>query len=133
MMADKIDPPDDDNAARDRRVYIEEMSRLQDTIAGLQADNWRLVQKAERDKPPEVWLSLKAAIKVARIDVLGFDIDRSDAAPLSFDDADQRRKSDEERVRRWCELGTIVAEKRGGRWFVRMDSLNAYLAGLRGK
>jgi hypothetical protein len=29
MMADKIDPSDEDDAARDRRFYIDEMTRMQ--------------------------------------------------------------------------------------------------------
>jgi hypothetical protein len=114
MMPDKIDPPDEDDAARDRAIYLEEMSRLQskntgleDTIAALQADNWRLIQKAERDKPPEIWFSLKAASMV--------DGDRTE----------RQRDTDYENMRKKCENGTLIAEKRGagrGLWFVRMDN-----------
>jgi hypothetical protein len=122
---------DEDDAARDRRVYIEEMSRLQNTIAGLQADNWRLIQRAERDKPPEIWKSIRFAIRAASVDIW---VRQGIFVPPAQNNEQARqrqRETDEERVRKWCELGIIVAEKRGGRWFVRMDSINAYLAGLR--
>lgn len=36
-----------------------------------------------------------------------------------------------EAVRKWCEDGVIVAEKRGGRWFVVKTSLAAHLAQLK--
>jgi hypothetical protein len=107
MMADKIDPPDEDDAARDRRVYIEEMSRLQDTIAGLQADNWRLVQKAERDKPPEIWWPLPKACVI--------DGDRTE----------RQRATDHENMRRRCDNKSIIARKEGagrGLWHVRMEA-----------
>jgi hypothetical protein len=122
---------DEDDAARDRRVYIEEMSRLQDTIAGLQADNWRLIQKAERDKPPEIWKSIRFAIRAASVDIWVRQGIFVPPAQKNEQARKRQRKSDEERVRKWCELGKIVAEKRGGHWFVRMDSFNAFLAGLR--
>jgi hypothetical protein len=88
--------------------YREEIDDLHGIIAALQADNWRLIsEKAARGAPPKVWLPLKAAA--------------SDAG------------ADYENARYWCEHGVIVAEKRGGRWFVRMDSLQAHVAALRGK
>jgi hypothetical protein len=107
---DLIELPDD-AADRDRAFALAEMSSMQAMIAALRADNWRLIQKAAaQDAPPEVWLPLKAA---------------------SVDAGEPY-----ENVRKWCELGTIVAEKRGwgrGRWFVRMDSLHAHVAAKRGK
>lgn len=100
------DPPDDD------------VDALKAMIVALRAENWRFItEKAARDVPPEVWLPLMAA----SIDVWG--ADRSE----------RQRKSDYENVRKWCELGTIVAEKRGGRLFVRMDNLRAHVAALRAK
>jgi hypothetical protein len=134
-----IDPPDeDDAAARDRRVLLDLIDELRAdaaiVAANLKAENWRLIQKAERDKPPEVWKSIKAAIRAASVDVWVRQGAIFVPPAQKNEQARQRqRKSDEERVRRWCELGIIVAEKRGGRWFIRMDSLNTYLAGLRGK
>jgi hypothetical protein len=117
MAETKFDPPPEDDAARDRRVYLEMIDELHAstarTVAGLVADNarvvaenWRLIQeKAEREAPQ--WLTLKRAAGLVEIEY--------------------------ENVRYWCEQGVIVAEKRGGRWFVRMDSLQAHVAALRGK
>jgi hypothetical protein len=98
---------DEDDAARDRRVYIEEMSRLQDTIAGLQADNWRLIQKAERDKPPEIWWPLPAASYTG-----------------NENRTERQEKTDHERLRRRCAKRLVVANKCGedrGLWSVRME------------
>ena len=119
MAETKFDPPPEDDAARDRRVYLEMIDELHAstarTVAGLKADNarvvaenWRLIQQAAaRDAPPQTWLPLKAAAADVAVEY--------------------------ENVRYWCEQGVIVAEKRGGRWFVRMDSLQAHVAALRGK
>jgi hypothetical protein len=130
--------PDENDAARDRRVYLEEMGRMQQKLTrfesdfkALQADNWRLIQRAERDKPPEIWKSIRFAIRAASVDIW---VRQGIFVPPAQNNEQARqrqRETDEERVRKWCELGIIVAEKRGGRWFVRMDSFNAYLAGLR--
>jgi hypothetical protein len=71
MAETKFDPPPEDDAARDRRVYLEMIDELHAstarTVAGLKADNarvvaenWRLIQeKAEREAPQ--WLTLKRA------------------------------------------------------------------------
>jgi hypothetical protein len=32
----------------------QKLTRFESDCKALQADNWRLIQKAERDKPPEV-------------------------------------------------------------------------------
>jgi hypothetical protein len=110
------DPTDGDDADRDRRVYINEMTRMQrdivelradtaSTVANLQAENWRLI--SAQPAPPAVWRALKPAAANAGVEY--------------------------ETARSWCELGIIVAEKRGGRWFVRMDSLYGHVTALRGK
>jgi hypothetical protein len=120
MMADKIDPPDDAPLDLDdinilRKFFLDELARgaaretrLQSDFKALQADNWRLIQKTERDKPPEIWLPLKAASTV--------DGDRTE----------RQRDTDYERMRKRCENRTIIAERRGkengrGLWYVRMD------------
>jgi hypothetical protein len=109
--ADPIDPPTDDNAARDRRVLLDLIDEFRAdhaiVVANLKAENWRLIQKAERDKPPEMWWLLKAVIAV--------DWDRP---------TERQEKTDHERMRRWCATGVVVAERRGpgnGRWWVRMQ------------
>jgi hypothetical protein len=110
------DPTDGDDVDRDWRVYIKEMTRMQrdivelradtaSTVANLQAENWRLI--CAQSAPPVVWRALKPAAADAGVDY--------------------------ENARSWCEKAIIVAEKRGGRWFVRMDSLYAHAAALRGK
>jgi hypothetical protein len=99
-------PPGENDAARDRRIYLEEMTRLEDTIAALRADNWRLIQKAERNAPPEIWWPLPSACVV--------DGERTD----------RQRKTDHENMRKRCENHSIIAAKRGparGRWWVRME------------
>jgi hypothetical protein len=108
--ADPIDPPTDDNAARDRRVLLDLIDEFRAdhaiVVANLKAENWRLIQKAERDKPREIWLSLKAASMV--------DGDRTE----------RQRDTDYENMRKKCENGTLIAAKRGagrGLWFVRVD------------
>lgn len=107
-MADKIDPPDDD-AARDRRVYLDELSRMQSDIAALHAENRRYRDViAARPAPPEIWWPLKAVIAV----------DWGDRP------TERQEKTDHERMRRWCATGMVVAERRGpgnGRWWVRMQ------------
>jgi hypothetical protein len=103
---------DADDADHDRRVYASEMTRMQAVIielrantANLKAENWRLL--SARAAPPAVWRALKPAAADAGVDY--------------------------ENARSWCEKAIIVAQKRGGRWFVRMDSLYAHVAALRGK
>jgi hypothetical protein len=112
VHAARDEPTDGDDADRDRRVYTSEMTRMQADIielrantANLKAENWRLL--SARAAPPAVWRALKPAAADARVDY--------------------------ENARSWCEKAIIVAEKRGGRWFVRMDSLYAHAAALRGK
>jgi hypothetical protein len=112
-----IDPPPEDAAARDRRVYLDMIVDLRAqtarTVAGLEADkarmaaeNWRLIQQAAaRDAPPQTWRPLKAA-----------------AADVPY-----------QNVLGWCKQGVIVAELRGGRWYVRMDSPLAHVTAKRGK
>jgi hypothetical protein len=100
--------PADTDADRDRALALDLITGMQATIEALRRDNWRLVAgKAERDALPQVWRPLKAAA-----------ID----AGVPYQDALS-----------WCNHGVIVAEKRGGRWFVRVDSLRAHVAALRGK
>jgi hypothetical protein len=107
-----IEPPDE---ACDRAVFVACLAELQswgqsqtDELKALRAENWRLLAKmAARDAPPEVWRPLKPAA--------------ADAG------------TEYENARSWCKLGVIVAEKRGGRWFVRMDSLHSHVAASRGK
>jgi hypothetical protein len=114
-----IDPPPEDAAARDRRVYLDMIVDLRAqtarTVAGLEADkarmaaeNWRLIQQAAaRDAPPQTWRPLKAAAA----------------------DVDEPYQN----VLGWCKQGVIVAELRGGRWYVRMDSPLAHVTAKRGK
>jgi hypothetical protein len=74
--------------------------------ANLKAETWRLIQKAERDKPPEIWWPLPAACVV------------------DGDHTDRQRKTHHENMRKKCENGTLIAEKRGPRrgcWWVRMQ------------
>ena len=63
-----IDPPTDDNADRDRRVLLELIDEFRAdhaiVVANLKAENWRLIEKDERDAPPEIWRPLKAVIAV---------------------------------------------------------------------
>jgi hypothetical protein len=109
-MADVAPDPVDADADRDRALALDVISNMQAIIAALQADNWRLIsEKAARSAPPQVWLPLKRA-----------------AADVT---------EPYENVRKWCELGVIVAEKRGwgrGRWYVEMGSLRAHVAPMRG-
>jgi hypothetical protein len=107
---EQVELTDDD--ADHHRVYLNEMTRMQADIvelrantANLKAENWRLL--SARSAPPVVWRALKPAAADAGVDY--------------------------ENARSWCEKAIIVAEKRGGRWFVRMDSLYAHAAALRGK
>jgi hypothetical protein len=98
-----------DIADRDRKVALEIMADMQATIRALQTSNWRYVAEkaaAALNAPPEVWLPLKAAASL----VVGI------------------READYEKVRKWCELGKIVAQKRGAHWFIRMDSLRDHAA-----
>lgn len=89
-------------------VYLAEMSRMQHTINSLQAEVWRLIsEKVARGAPPQIWLTLKAAAG-----------DVGEAY---------------ENVRKWCELGVIVAEKRGSRWFIQIDYLRAHIKAVRGR
>ena len=89
-------------------THQDTIDNLHGIIAALQAETWRLIsEKVARGAPPEVWLALKAA---------AFDVG-----------------VDYETVRYWCDHGAIVAEKRGGRWFVKMDSLRTFVAALRRK
>jgi hypothetical protein len=115
---------DEDDAVRDRRLYLEEKSKntcLEDTIAALRADNWRLIQKAERNAPPEIWWPLPAACVV------------------DGDHTDRQRKTHHENMRKKCENHTIIAQRRGpgrGCWWVRMqDTLgdNGHRAPMRRK
>jgi hypothetical protein len=143
MKPRRTGPPDDapldlDDIVVLRKFFLDvldgkqqEVTRLQSDFKALQADNWRLIAKAERDKPPEIWKSIRFAIRAASVDIW---VRQGIFVPPAQNNEHARqrqRETDEERVRKWCELGIIVAEKRGGRWFVRMDSFNAYLAGLR--
>jgi len=111
--------PDENNAARDRRVYIEEMgllqsknTRFQDIIAGLQAEGRRYRDEiAARVAPPEIWWPLSAACAV-------------EAPTRDGTRSDRQRATDHERMRRWCATGMIIAERRGpgrGLWWVRMQ------------
>ena len=98
MMADKIDPPDDAPLDLDdinilRKFFLDELARgaaretrLQSDFKALQADNWRLIQKTERDKPPEIWLPLKAASTGS---VWGKTPDGSTGAPASISNSAQ--------------------------------------------
>lgn len=110
---------DADAADRDRALALYLLGTMQRdifelrahtarVIADIKAENWRLIQQAAaRDAPPDKWLPLKAAA----IDVA-----------VEYENA-----------RSWCERGVVVAEKRGGRWFVRLDNLHAHVAALRGR
>jgi hypothetical protein len=81
-------------------------ARMASDIRALQASNWRLVAEkaanAERDKPVEIWMCLRAAAR---------DVGQPD-----------------QNVRALCNLGIIVCEKRGGRWFCEMNSLRAQIS-----
>jgi hypothetical protein len=81
--------------------------------ARLRLENASLLERlSELETPPEKWLPLKVgAFAAGAIDAGG----------------------KYENPRKWCERGVVVAEKRGGRWFVRMDSLQAHVAALRAK
>jgi hypothetical protein len=64
MAHPKIKPPDEDDAGRDRRVYLELIDELRvDTaivVANLKAQLWRLTaEKVERDTPN--WQTLQRA------------------------------------------------------------------------
>ena len=102
------DPPiePETEAARDRRVYIDTMADMMSTLKALKAENWRLTAAAaaiaERDKPVENWMGLKLAAGVV-------------GEPY-------------QNVLAMCNLGIIVCEKRGGRWFCEMNSLRAQIA-----
>jgi hypothetical protein len=116
-----IDPPEDDPPVDYLAVAVEVITGQAEVITGMQRamdemqrdvrrQNWRRLvaaQAAAKDAATEVWRPLKAAAGLVEIEY--------------------------ENVRYWCEQGVIVAEKRGGRWFVRMDSLQAHVAALRGK
>jgi hypothetical protein len=84
------------------------IDNLQSIVAALQAETWRLIsEKVARSAPPEVWWALKAAAYDVGVDY--------------------------ENARYLCDHRVVVAEKRGGRWFVRMDSLRTYVEALRRK
>jgi hypothetical protein len=113
-------PPEDDTADNVRRQAVEIITGQAEVISGLQRtidelqrgmarDNWRklVASQAAAKDAPEVWRALKAAAGLVGIDY--------------------------QRVRGWCKQAVIVAERRGKRWFVRMDSLQAHVAALRGK
>jgi hypothetical protein len=117
-----IDPPDDDPPVDHLAVAVDVLTGMQATIDQLQADmrrkDWqRLVESQAATKPAEVWRPLKAA---------AMDVEHPGCS-------ERQRKANYEAVRKWCELGVIVAEKRGGHWFVRMDSLQRHVTALRGK
>jgi hypothetical protein len=105
-----MDPPPDDNAARDRRVLLDLIDEFRAdhaiVVANLKAENWRLIQKAERDAPPEIWWPLPKACVI--------DGNRTE----------RQRATDHENMRRRCANHSIIAEKRGpdrGLWWVRME------------
>jgi hypothetical protein len=127
-----IDPPDDSDPPVDYLAAAVEVINAQaGTITGLQRamdemqqerarQNWRRLveaQAAAKAAPPQTWRALKAAAM--------------DVEPPGC--SERQRKANYENVRKWCELGVIVAEKRGGHWYVRMDSLQAHIAAKRGK
>jgi hypothetical protein len=114
-MAAKIDSPDENDAARDRRVYLEQMgllqsknTRLEDIIAGLQAEGRRYRDEiAARPAPPEIWWPLPKACVI--------DGDRTE----------RQRATDYENMRRRCDNKSIIARKEGagrGLWWVRMEA-----------
>lgn len=114
MIADPpIDPPED--GVDPRVVYLAELCRMknvmdqmQHTMVQMQADTFRIIAaNVARSAPPAIWRPLKnAAVDTG----VGY-----------------------ETCRYWAEHGVIVAEKRGGRWFIRMDSLQAHVGALWGK
>jgi hypothetical protein len=75
---------------------------LRATIAALQADNARLMATNGTVSAPE-WKALKAV----------------DRGTFTY-----------EAVRSWAVAGLIVAEKRGGRWFVQVQSMVRRLSEL---
>jgi hypothetical protein len=80
-----------------------EIAALRATVAALTLDNEALrTRLGERYASPE-WRALKSC----------------DLGPYSY-----------ECIRLWCVRRLIIAEKRGGRWFVDEASLNARLAML---
>jgi hypothetical protein len=117
-VPDEIDPAPEDVADRvDWEVALDLLTTMEhdivelraDTarvVAALQAENWRLVQAAARDAPPQTWRPLKGAAAVV-------------SEPY-------------QNVRFWCVTGAIVAERRGARWFIEMASLEAHVAAKRG-
>jgi hypothetical protein len=115
-------PEDDDPPVDYLAVAVDVLTGMQATIDQLRADmrrkDWqRLVESQAATKPAEVWRPLKAA---------AMDVEHPGCS-------ERQRKANYEAVRKWCELGVIVAEKRGGHWFVRMDSLQRHVTALRGK
>jgi hypothetical protein len=98
----------EDDAARDRRVYLDEMSRMQSDIAALHAENRRYRDEiAARPAPPEIWWPLPKACVI--------DGDRTE----------RQRATDHENMRRQCDNKSIIARKEGagrGLWWVRMEA-----------
>jgi hypothetical protein len=120
-QSDEDDPPDDDPPVDYLAVAVEALTGMQATIDQLQADmrrkDWqRLVETQAATKAAEVWRPLKAA---------AIDVEPPECS-------ERQRKANYENVRKWCELGVIVAEKRGGHWYVEMGNLRAHIAAKRG-
>ena len=120
-QSDEDDPPDDDPPVDYLAVAVEALTGMQATIDQLQADmrrkDWqRLVETQAATKAAEVWRPLKAA---------AMDVEHPGCS-------ERQRKANYEAVRKWCELGVIVAEKRGGHWYVEMGNLRAHIAAKRG-
>ncbi len=84
-------------------AMVDELKRDTAEQIAEQAAKITALEQQRRDVPPPEWIALKAA----------------DRGQFSY-----------EAVRKWCEDGVIVAEKRRGRWFVNVASLNARLACL---
>ena len=101
---DPIEPPEPIEPGVAAVAVSPENAVLLAAVAALTLDNAALRAKlAERDMPTVVWRSLKSC----------------DRGPYTY-----------ECVRLWCVRRLIIAEKRGGRWFVDEASLNARLATL---
>jgi hypothetical protein len=86
------------------------LDEIHDDNQRLKRENFRLLAEKAALAAPQRWLPLKRA-----------------AGEIG---------EPYENVRKWAELGKIVAQKRGwgrGNWYVEMSSLHAYAAAKRGK
>jgi hypothetical protein len=107
--------PIESEAARDRRIFLDVLSSKQAELTRMEADIAELREDIRRQKA--AGLESPPIGEIAWLPLIP-------AASLVVGD----KPADYERVRKWCAQGKITCEKRGGQWWVQMQSLWDYVA-----